>query len=129
MKLTNQQINALASKFYNELNESKKVKNEEKKARLKEQFRSDYNKGIKLLEKNDFLKSVEIKIKDNYTVSLSQTDSFEDYVDNWNIERVINKLIDDNHISSDSIKDDIILATIDTSSVDEIMEVLKTKYK
>ncbi len=57
---------------------------------------------------------------------MRRTDTFEDYCEDWSFEKVIK--ISEKQISKNDIKNDIILATIDSTSVDDIMKILKTKY-
>ena len=130
MKLNNQQITALAGKFYSELVEkTEKIKKEER-TKLTEQFRANYNKGIKLLEKNDFVDNINISISKSKTATLTRNKSFESYINDWSIKNHLNEQIGvGKEPSVSNIKEDIILATIDTSSVEEIMKVLKEKYK
>lgn len=128
MKLNKQQINALASKFYNELKEDyNKVNNVFKEEQLKK-FKPDYEKGVRLMKNNSFLKSIEINISDKYSVKLERNDNFDDYISKYNFKNVI-KNIERKIPSIETIINDIILATIDSTSVDEIMKNLKQKYK
>jgi len=128
MKLNNQQINALASKFYNELKEDyNKVNNVFKEEQLKK-FKPDYEKGVRLMKNNSFLESIEINISDKYSVKLERNDNFDDYISKYNFKNVI-KNIERKIPSIETIINDIILATIDSTSVDEIMKNLKQKYK
>ena len=130
MKVNNQQITSLAGKFYSELVEkTEKIKKEER-TKLTEQFRANYNKGIKLLEKNDFVDNINISISKSKTATLTRNKSFESYINDWSIKNHLNEQIGvGKEPSVSNIKEDIILATIDTSSVEEIMKVLKEKYK
>jgi hypothetical protein len=128
MKLNKQQINALASKFYNELKEDyNKVNNVFKEEQLKK-FKPDYEKGVRLMKNNSFLESIEINISDKYSVKLERNDNFDDYISKYNFKNVI-KNIERKIPSIETIINDIILATIDSTSVDEIMKNLKQKYK
>lgn len=128
MKLNKQQINALASKFYNELKEDyNKVNNVFKEEQLKK-FKPDYEKGVRLMKNNSFLESIEINISDKYSVKLERNDNFDDYISKYNFKNVI-KNIERKIPSIETIINDIILATIDSTSTDEIMKNLKQKYK
>ncbi len=128
MKLNKQQINALASKFYNELKEDyNKVNNVFKEEQLKK-FKPDYEKGIKLLKNNLFLKSIDIEIPDDKSAELKKDYTFKDFTDSYWVRNSL-KDIERNIPSIETITNDIILATIDSTSVDEIMKNLKQKYK
>lgn len=128
MKLNKQQINALASKFYNELiTEYNRVNEIFKKEQLKK-FKPDYEKGVKLLKDNPFLNSININVS-NYAIQLSRKTSFENYINNYSFRTYLIKGIERDIPTKRDIENDIILATIDSTSVDEIMKILKQKYK
>jgi acetone carboxylase gamma subunit len=126
MKLNKEQINAIAYEFYSKLEEENRKLNEKLIKEQQEKFRPTYNKGIKLLEKNDWLESIDI-LDQKIKISLSRGESFEDYLDNWNVRQVINhKSLT---VSMKDIANAIILATIEANNLDEVMEVLKNKFK
>jgi len=128
MKLNKQQIEALASKFYNELKEDyNRVNNVFRNEQLKK-FKPDYEKGIKLLKNNLFLKSIDIEIPDDKSAELKKDYTFKDFTDSYWVRNSL-KDIERNIPSIETITNDIILATIDSTSVDEIMKNLKQKYK
>jgi hypothetical protein len=126
MKLNKEQINAIAYEFYSKLEEENNKLNDKSIKEQQEKFRPAYNKGIKLLEKNDWLESIDI-LDQKIKISLSRGESFEDYLDNWNVRQVINhKSLT---VSMKDIANAIILATIEANNLDEVMEVLKNKFK
>jgi len=128
MKLNKQQINALASKFYNEfITEYDKVNEVFKNEQLKK-FKPDYEKGIKLLKNNAWLNSININISETYVAQLDKNNTFEDFSNNYRFKYIL-KNITRKIPSIAEITSDIILATIDSTSVDEIMKNLKQKYK
>jgi len=128
MKLNKQQIEALANKFYDELiTEYNKVNEIFKNEQLKK-FKPDYEKGIKLLKNNLFLKSIDIEIPDDKSAELKKDYTFKDFTDSYWVRNSL-KDIERNIPSIETITNDIILATIDSTSVDEIMKNLKQKYK
>lgn len=129
MKLTNQQINALANSFYNEIIETQKLKNEAKKKQLLEEYRPYYKSGVVILKNNPILKSIEIKINKNITLKLEPEETFESFVTNWNLDNIIARKLKEKTLNVDSIKQDIILATINTQSIEDITKILKVKYK
>lgn len=128
MKLNKQQIDALANKFHNELKENYDKINKAFRNEQLKKFKLDYEKGIKLLKDNSFLEAVNINISKDYAVQLYRKDSFDDYTSKYNFRNVIKDLVR-NTPSISTITNDIILATIDSTSVDEIMKNLKQKYK
>lgn len=128
MKLNKQQINALASKFYNELITEYNSVNEIFKKEQLQKFKPDYEKGIKLLKNNPFLNSINIDVS-NYAIQLGKKDSFENYINSYSFKTYLIKNIKRDIPSKETIINDIILATIDSTSVDEIMKTLKQKYK
>ena len=128
MKLNKQQIEALASKFYNELITQYNKLNEVFRNEQLKKFKPDYEKGIKLLKNNSFLQSIHIKINDTGLVELKINNTFKDFTNHYWFRNSI-KNIERNIPSKETITNDIILATIDSTSVDEIMKNLKQKYK
>jgi len=128
MKLNKQQINALVNKFYNELTTEYNKINEVFKNEQLKKFKSDYEKGVKLLKNNSFLETININLSDLCVVQLCRKDSFDDYTGKYNFRHVIKDIVR-NTPSMSTITNDIILATIDSTSVDEIMKNLKQKYK
>ena len=128
MKLNKQQLNALAKEYYNELKENYNKINKVFKEEQLKKFKPDYEKGIRLIKNNSFLESIEINISDKYCVKLDRNDNFNDYISKYNFRNVI-KNIERNIPSEETIINDIILSTINSTSVDEIMKNLKNKYK
>lgn len=128
MKLNKQQINALANKFHNELKSEYNKINEVFKNEQLKKFKPDYEKGIKLLKDNSFLEAININLSNSDAVQLCRKDTFDDYISKYNFKNVI-KSIKRNIPCVETIINDIILATIDSTSVDEIMKTLKQKYK
>jgi hypothetical protein len=127
MKLNNNQINALASDFYKKLDDKYTEANQKARKLELEKFRSDYNKGIKVLKANPFINNLSIKISDSYTALLQINMSFEEYTKIRTFDNVIEtKKVS---IGLESIKRDIILSTIDAKSLDDIIEKLEEKYK
>ena len=80
------------------------------------------------MKTNIWLTSISIDITNDYSAELRNNDSFEDYTDSYYFRNVI-KDIKRNIPTKETIINDIILATIDSTSVDEIMKTLKQKYK
>ena len=80
------------------------------------------------MKTNIWLTSISINITNDYSAELRNNDSFEDYTDSYYFRNVI-KDIKRNIPTKETIINDIILATIDSTSVDEIMKTLKQKYK
>ncbi len=126
MNLNKTQIDALANKFYNEIKNKLSEKIEADKIKQLAKYKANYEKGIKLLKENLWLDKIEINLNKSYAATLRRTDTFEDYCEDWSFEKVIK--ISEKQISKNDIKNDIILATIDSTSVDDIMKILKTKY-
>jgi argonaute-like protein implicated in RNA metabolism and viral defense len=127
MKLNNTQINALASKFHEEIKDEIEKKNRLKKEKQLEHYRPIYVKAINVLRDNNWIESLQIKINKTSKVTLEPGDSFEDFTNCWAFRSLLGKEFEIPGLQD--IKNDIIIATIDTSSVDEIMEKLKEKYK
>lgn len=129
-KLTNQQITALANKFYNEAKAKQELKNEAKKKELQKEYKPLYDKGIQLLKDNsDLLYRVVINVGKEYTIGLQKNEKFDDWVDNYTIDRLIKDKLKEKTLNVNTIKEDIVLATIDSNSVEDIMNILNKKYK
>ena len=129
MKLTNQQIDALAQKFCNDyLQENLKVSKKQEK-KIKQSFKPFYDKGVKILEANsDILNSITLKMF-TITSELKLSMTFESFTKNWNIKSYIESKVKTKKLDKSEIRQDIILATIDNSSIEEIMKTLTKKYK
>lgn len=129
-KLTNQQITALANKFYNEAKAKQELKNEAKKKEFQKEYKPLYDKGMDFLKNNsDLLYKVVINVGKGHTIGLQKNEKFDDWVDNWTIERLIKDKLKEKTLNVDTIKEDIVLATIDSNSVEDIMNILNKKYK
>lgn len=129
MKLTNQQIDALAQKFCNDyLQENLKVSKKQEK-KIKQSFKPFYDKGVKILEANsNILNSITLKMF-TITSELKLSMTFESFTKNWNIKSYIESKVKTKKLDKSEIRQDIILATIDNSSIEEIMKTLTKKYK
>lgn len=129
MKLTNQQIDALAQKFCNDyLQENLKVSKKQEQ-KIKQSFKPFYDKGVKILEANsDILNSITLKMF-TITSELKLSMTFESFTKNWNIKSYIESKVKTKKLDKSEIRQDIILATIDNSSIEEIMKTLTKKYK
>lgn len=126
MKLDKRQITALASKFQYEINTNIDKYNKENKSKQLEKFRSDYDKGVKLLENNKYLSEIDIIIGKGYSVSLNRGKSFEKYTSSYSFNNVINKK---DEVRLSDIEQDIVLSTINSQSIEDIIKVLESKYK
>lgn len=129
MKLTNQQIDALAQKFCNDyLQENLKVSKKQEQ-KIKQSFKPFYDKGVKILEANsNILNSITLKMF-TITSELKLSMTFESFTKNWSIKSYIESKLKTKKLDKSEIRQDIILATIDNSSIEEIMKTLTKKYK
>jgi len=128
MKLTKNQIDALANKFYNEIKIELDKKLQIKKDEKLKEYKEVYDKSIKVLKDNTFINNVIINIKigkNTNNITLYPKDTFKDFINNY----IFNRLVNDDKISISQIRQDIILATIDSASLDDIMKKLSNKYK
>lgn len=126
MKLDKRQISALADSFYKEIKPKIHKENEANRIKQLQKFKPDYEKGLKILQGNKFIKTISIDIGKNYQVELTRTKTFESYTGSYPFRYLID---DVKSIDKSDIERDIVLATIDSSSVDDIMKFLKNKYK
>jgi hypothetical protein len=130
IKLTNQQTSALANKFYNEAKAKQELKNEAKKKELQKEYKPLYDKGIQLLKDNSTLiRQIDIILNKDTSVYLNLKQTFDQWIDNYTINRLIKDKLKEKTLNVDTIKEDIILSTIDSNSVDEIINILTKKYK
>lgn len=123
MKLTNQQANAVAEKIFNEV----KTKALEKKAleikKVEAEILKTFQKELKGLGNN--VRGIEVVYKDQRVeIRRSQhTDDF--YVPEYNIRSFVKSW----NVNVDTIKNEIILATIDASDLQELIRVVLLKYQ
>lgn len=127
MKLNTIQINALAKKFYDEKQKEYDKANDEYKKKQLEKYRENYNKGMKILKDNPFINYITINVSRTDYATLQRNWSFEQYTNNYNIIHNFTKK--NQSLSLIDIKNDIVIATIDAKSTEEIMNNLKLKYK
>jgi hypothetical protein len=128
MKLTGTQINALARSFYEKLEEKNKKEHSKKIEQEKLKHKDLYNNCMSILKKNDFLKELNTNItfgKVSTSLTIRRNSTFNSIFDNYAFRNAFEK----NLPSIESIKQDIILATIDSKSVEDIMNSLNKKYK
>ncbi len=129
-KLTNQQITALANKFYNEAKEKQELKNEAKKKELQKEYKPLYDKGIQILKDNSTLiRQIDIILNKDNSIYLNLKQTFDQWVNNYTINTLIKNKLKEKTLNVDTIKEDIVLATIDSNSVEDIMNILNKKYK
>ena len=127
IKLNKQQINALANKFYNEKKNDIDKLNKEALNKSIVEYKPLFEKAQKVLKQNDFLRSVEVKLNNGYDTAITSSTTFKTFSEKWDVINSFKpKTI---KLSLNNIENDIILATIDSISVDEIINSLKTKYK
>lgn len=129
MKLNKKQIETLAKKFYNEAIEVYNKQKLEEKLKQLEKYKPLYDKGIAVLNKNNFLASINISIpgKDSFEALLKRDFTFEEFISNYNFNYLVKSKL--KSFSLNDIINDIVLATIDSSSVEDMMNTLKNKYK
>lgn len=130
MKLNNAQINALADKFYNEIKAKQDKKDEAAKLAKLDSFKPLYDRAIKIINENsDLIYNMTVKVNSNgNTVSLRKNETFKQWVDSYQFTNLV-KLSTNKKLAIENIKQDIILATIDSQSIEDIMKTLKAKYK
>jgi hypothetical protein len=130
MKLNNAQIKALADKFYNEIKVKQDKKDEDAKLAKLNSFKPLYDRAIKILNENsDLIYNINVKVNNNGNiVSLRKSETFKQWIDNYQFRNLCSSSLS-KKLTIENIKQDIILATIDSQSVEDIMKTLKTKYK
>lgn len=123
MKLTNQQANAVAEKIFNEV----KTKALEKKAleikKVETEILKTFQKELKGLGNN--VRGVEVMYKDQRVEIRRSLHTGDFYVPECNIRSFVKSW----NVSVDTIKNDIILATIDASDLQELIRVVSLKYQ
>lgn len=130
MKLNNTQINALAQSFRNELIENREEKiNKLREEKLKS-FKTDFDKAQDILKRYSFLTEVSYYLNGkNYEVTVKRTNTFKSFSESWTVNNFLRDIIKSKIPDLNTIKNEIILSTIDASSVEDIMKNLKKKFK
>jgi hypothetical protein len=128
MKLNNAQITALADKFRKELLENKTIVEKQEVEKYYKNKKPLFISCLKLLQKNTFLTKVTVSLEKNYEASVTKESKYNNWINSYNM---INNLINLKIVipTIEEVKTDIILATIDAQSVEDIMKTLKSKYK
>jgi hypothetical protein len=139
MKLTNKQINAIATKIKNEINES--IENERKQFIESGNFKKaiilklqEYKQVFELLDKK-IIHNFCIKLSDSqYRTFYSGIEKSADEIISKNIDCFYTKIMAENGFNKkpinniNDIENDIVIATIDNPDLDSIIESIKVKY-
>lgn len=133
MKLTNQQVNALASKLYNEIRNEVIEYNDT--LQTEEKFIKWRRDNIKLEDKLLDAISACSTIKYNPQLKCISDYHFES-IANYDLENVRNKmkrvfsntLVLKDYPTETMLKNDIILSTIECDNLDDIINNIKKKY-
>lgn len=129
MKLTKQQIDALASKVYQELSAKISKENDILRVKEKEKYKPLYEKTIKHLKENPFISSIRVKLDKGYISCDTKTNtSFNDFLNHWSVNKMLESKLKKN-ILLDDIRRDITIATISSENLQDIENILKKKYK
>jgi len=129
MKLTKQQIDALASKVYQELSAKISKENDILRVKEKEKYKPLYEKTIKHLKENPFISSVYVKLDKSYiSGAIKINTSFNEFSNNWTLNKLLESKLKKN-ILLDDIRRDITIATISSENLQDIENILKKKYK
>jgi len=136
MKLTNTQINAVADKIYNEL----KVEFNKIQSKNQDKIKEILNKDLKIIneqqseinEKNKKLKRLETSfILKAKKLTGSEANWLGAYINNVNnLHKLKSNLPSkSNSIKVGDIKSELILATINSSNLEELIKKVKDKFK
>lgn len=126
MKLTKQQIHALANKFRSELVEAINKNQEAEKENIYKKYKPLFIKVKKILANTKEINEINIKLTKNRSSSITR----QCEENNWISSYVMDDLLKKSSIPYiEDVTNDIILATIDAQSVEDIMKTLKQKYK
>jgi hypothetical protein len=126
IKLNKQQINALANTFRNELLEVENKKKEVEKENIYKKYKPLFIKVKKILANNEEIDEIYVKLIKNNSSSINRKSDENNWISGYAMNNILKNK---NIVTIDKIQNDIILATIDSISVDEIINSLKTKYK
>lgn len=135
LRLSKQQIDALANKIYSDLN-SEEVKSKRFKKWLESDESKEYRTNIrplfkkakKILETNDFLQSVKFKYL-NYTKEVDNETEEIDIAKNRSYSTQQDWQFKEFYISTNDIREKIVLNTIELSSLDEVINKIKKIYE
>jgi hypothetical protein len=127
MKLNNQQITALAEKFKAELIDNYNKLTIKEKEKIVLLYKPEFIAAKKILSKHSFINSITINLTKGYSASITKISTFDNWIGNYVLSNLCKTK--NNFPLIEDIKNDIILATIDSASVEDIMKTLKQKYK
>jgi CTP:phosphocholine cytidylyltransferase-like protein len=128
MKLNNAQITALARKFKVELLENKKIIEKQEIEKYYKSKKPIFDSCIKLLQKNSFLTKVSVNLEKGYEGSINKDSKHDNWISTYSItNNILDLKIKIPEL--DELKTEIVLATIDSQSIEDILNILKTKYK
>jgi hypothetical protein len=127
MNLNKTQIEALADSFRTTLLVNRKAVIDKEKEKIILKYKSLFEKSIELLKNNKFITQVRVNLDKGYTTEINLEDTLANFISDYTLNNLVKTDIEIPTLSS--LKNDIILATIDSTSVEEIMNTLKLKYK
>jgi hypothetical protein len=125
MKLNKTQINVLANSLKKEIDIKLEKENLKAKELQRKSFSDLYEKGIKILKDNNILDTISLNVTKNTTARLNRKNTLKSWMTEWSFRN----LLKIKSVSIKEIEEDIILATIDSQSIEDIMKVLRNKYK
>lgn len=130
MKLNNQQVEALASKFQQELKSKEDKEIQKTKETKLKSLKADFDKAQDILKRYSFLTEINYCLNGKgWEVAIKRKDTFNTFSDSWTVGNFLKDSINSKIPSITEIKNEIILATIDATSIEEIMNNLKKKFK
>lgn len=122
MKLTNQQANAVAEKIFNEAKAAMIAKQNQQIRALKAELLKLYKKELRILTSCNFIEVV-LPYGERFITFKNSNGTVN--VSDWDCKQ----LLKHKSLSIDTIKNEIILATIDASDLQELIRVVSLKYQ
>ncbi len=127
MKLTKLQIEALAESIVKEFEEKRGLEKNQLLEKQLEDFKPTFNKSQEIFKKYPEVQSVNISYIDR-KIEIYRESKLLGFKNSWELKDIIKDKMKP-RLTLGEVERAIILSTIDTKSVDEIIDKVKNKFK